>query len=298
MLKQDYLVRAFLGSDQARIFALRTTEVVKEAQARHFTSPTATAALGRTLTAGLVLGAMLKGEETVTVQVKGDGPLKGIVVSANSKGDVKGYVGNPSVELPLNAEGKLAVGEAVGAGNLHVIHDLGLKDPYQGTVPLQTGEIGDDFAYYFSYSEQTPSAVVLGVLVDRDGTPLGAGGIIVQLLPGETPDEEFISRLEAALGDIPSISSLFAEKTPEEILAAVFQGFKLKIIDAMPVRFHCDCSSERFERGLIALGSEELRELIDLAEPIETVCSFCGETYSFSNKRLQEIVAEMEAPRE
>lgn len=299
MAKQDYLIRAFLGNNQARVFALRTTEVVKEAQMRHFTSPTASAALGRTLTVGLVLGAMLKGEETVTVQIKGDGPLKGIVVSSNSKGEVKGYVGNPSVDLPLNTEGKLAVGEAVGSGNLHVIHDLGLKGPYQGSVPLQTGEIGDDFAYYFGYSEQTPSAVVLGVRVDTDGTPLGAGGIIVQLLPGTSSDDDFVDELESYIRKIPSVSSLFAEeKMLEKILEEVFTGLNLRIIDSMPVKFRCDCSKERFERGLIALGTEELRELIGLKETIETVCHFCGETYCFSNNELKAILAEMDAPRE
>lgn len=223
MQGNDYLVRAMLGDNQARLFALRTTDVVREAATNHQMTPVAAAALGRALTMGLVLGAMLKGEETISIQIKGDGPLMGIVVSANSRGEVKGYVGNPRVELPAREDGKLDVGAAVGKGNLYVIRDLGLKEAYQGTVPLQTGEIGEDFAYYFTNSEQVPSAVGLGVLVGTDGLPLASGGIIVQLLPDAINDEQFISALEERLSKMAAVSSVFAqEQSVEQIVESIF----------------------------------------------------------------------------
>ncbi len=291
---KDYLIRAILGENQARVFALRTTDTVRQAQVNHNTAPVATAALGRTLTMGLVLGAMLKGEETITVQVKGDGPLEGIVVSADPQGRVKGYVGNPHVDLPLNQAGKLSVGKAVGSGTLHVIRDIGLKEAYQGTVPLQTGEIGDDFAYYFTASEQVPSAVVLGVLIDTDLAPLGSGGLIVQLLPDAVHDDAFITLLEERLTAMPPVSSLFADgKTPEEIVAEVFAGIKLNVIDWAPVAFHCDCSQERFERGLIALGREELQQFVQEGETLETVCRFCSKKYYYTVEHLEKLLREL-----
>ncbi len=299
MQQRDYLVRAMLGENQARLFALRTTGVVQEAQCSHDTSPVATAALGRTLTMGLVMGAMLKGEETITLQIKGDGPLQGIVVSANSQGVVKGYVGNPYVDLPLSSLGKLDVGTAVGHGNLHVIRDLGLKEAYQGTVPLQTGEIGEDFAYYFTHSEQTPSAVILGVLVGVDGVPMGSGGIVIQLLPDAIHDDEFISRLESSLGELPAISSLFAgEQSPEKIVESAFGQLGVRFIDSQEVRFHCDCSWERFEQALVTLGSKELAELVATNEVVETVCHFCNERYHFTTEQLEELLVKLANPRE
>lgn len=299
MALQDTLIRAMLGENQARVFALRTTELVQEAQKIHQTTPVATAALGRTLTMGLVFGAMMKGDESITIQIKGDGPLRGIVVSANSKGDVKGYVGNPYVDLTLNAAGKLAVGEAVGQGNLHVIRDLGLKEAYQGTVPLQTGEIGDDFAYYFTTSEQTPSAVVLGVLVGQDGVPISSGGIIVQLLPDAIADDAFITQLEENLKTMPPASSLFAENLePLAILERIFPDLAVRMLDSQEVRFACDCSWDRFERGLITLGSEELQELIADNENVETICHFCNANYEFTNEQLKNLVKTLELPRE
>lgn len=287
MQRKDYLVRAMLGNNQARVFALRTTEVAREAQARHHTSPVATAALGRTLTMGLVFGAMLKGDETITIQIKGDGPLKGILVSANPHGQVKGYVGNPHLDLPLNAQGKLAVGDGVGQGNLHLIRDLGLKDSYQGTVPLQSGEIGEDFAYYFAKSEQTPSAVILGVLVDTDGVPLSSGGIVVQLLPDAVEDDAFITALERNLAKMPAVSSLFVEEQGvEQIVETVFPDMGLRFIDSREVEFLCDCSWQRFEQALVTLGRQELQELVDAGETIETICHFCNKRYSFTEEDL------------
>lgn len=299
MQRQDYLIRAMLGDNQARLFALRTTDVVKEAAVNHQTTPVATAALGRTLTMGLVLGAMLKGEETISIQIKGDGPLQGIVVSANGRGLVKGYVGNPRVELPLSEDGKLAVGEAVGKGNLHVIRDLGLKEAYQGTVPLQTGEIGEDFAYYFTHSEQTPSAVGLGVLVGVDGVPLGSGGIVVQLLPDAMSDGVFIAALEERLTHMAAVSSLFSqEQTVEQIVESVFTEIPLRIIDTQKVRLQCDCSWGRFEQALITLGREELQELVNAGETIETICHFCNQRYNFTVDQLNILLSGLGNSRE
>ncbi len=291
MQGNDYLVRAMLGDNQARLFALRTTDVVREAAASHQTTPVATAALGRTLTMGLVLGAMLKGEETISIQIKGDGPLMGIVVSANSNGHVKGYVGNPHVELPLRGDNKLDVGAAVGKGNLYVIRDLGLKEAYQGTVPLQTGEIGEDFAYYFANSEQTPSAVGLGVLVGVDGLPMASGGIVVQLLPDAVHDEQFIAALEQDLTKMSAVSSLFAqEQSVEQIVESIFPGLSVRFIDTQAVNFQCDCSWERFEQALVTLGSEELQEMVDANETIETICHFCNRRYEFTVDQLKSVL--------
>jgi molecular chaperone Hsp33 len=295
---RDYLVRAMLGENQARVIAVRTTGVVSEAQALHGTTPVATAALGRTLTMGLVLGAMLKAEETITIQIKADGPLEGIIVSANSKGQVKGYVGNPGVELDLNAAGKLAVGQAVGRGHLHVIRDMGLKEPYHGTVPLQSGEIGDDFAYYFTVSEQTPSAVLVGVLVGVDGVPLGSGGVVVQLMPGAAEDEAFIASLEERIQAVKEVSSLFAgSRSPEEIVQEIFAGLELRFIDRRDVAFSCDCSRERFSRGLVTLGAEELQEMVDGGEPVEIHCRFCSKRYVFTIEEVAELLKELGSTR-
>ena len=299
MQGNDYLVRAMLGDNQARLFALRTTDVVREAATNHQMTPVAAAALGRALTMGLVLGAMLKGEETISIQIKGDGPLMGIVVSANSRGEVKGYVGNPRVELPAREDGKLDVGAAVGKGNLYVIRDLGLKEAYQGTVPLQTGEIGEDFAYYFTNSEQVPSAVGLGVLVGTDGLPLASGGIIVQLLPDAINDEQFISALEDRLSKMAAVSSVFAqEQSVEQIVESIFSGIPIRFIDKQEVKFLCDCSGERFEEALVTLGAEELQELVDGGETIETICHFCSKRYQFTVDQLKSVLQGLVNSRE
>lgn len=299
MQGNDYLVRAMLGDNQARLFALRTTDVVREAATNHQMTPVAAAALGRALTMGLVLGAMLKGEETISIQIKGDGPLMGIVVSANSRGEVKGYVGNPRVELPVREDGKLDVGAAVGKGNLYVIRDLGLKEAYQGTVPLQTGEIGEDFAYYFTNSEQVPSAVGLGVLVGTDGLPLASGGIIVQLLPDAINDEQFISALEERLSKMAAVSSVFAqEQSVEQIVESIFSGIPIRFIDKQAVKFLCDCSWERFEEALVTLGAEELQELVDGGETIETICHFCNKRYQFTVDQLKSVLQGLVNSRE
>lgn len=293
MKKQDRLVRGIIG-DKARAFVLRTTDVVNEAQQRHQTFPVATAALGRVLTATLVLGAMLKGDESVTVQVRGDGIIQGIVAVADPNGHVRGYVGNPHVHLPLTENNKLAVGEAVGQGLLFVIRDLELRESYQGSVPLQTGEIGDDFAYYFAHSEQTPSVVSLGVLVNPDYSVQAAGGLVIQLLPGGQADERFIQELERVAAKLPPMSQVFADGIdPGELLECYFGPLGVKIISEMPVSYSCDCSKERFQRGLVALGPEELADLISEGEEVETVCRFCGERYHFPLGELQALLDEL-----
>ncbi len=299
MRKQDKLVRGILGDGRARLFVLRTTDLVNEAQRRHDTYPVATAALGRTLTATLVLGAMLKGEESVTVQVRGDGILQGVVTTADSKGHVRGYVGNPHVHLPLNSGGKLAVGEAVGQGMLFVIRDLGLRENYQGSVPLQTGEIAEDFAFYFAVSEQTPSVVSLGVLVNPDHSVQSAGGLVIQLLPGAENDEEFITALEKSVAQIPAISSVFADDMTPERLAEEYLGhLGLKFIAEGPVSYQCDCSKERFMQGLIALGEEELEGLIAHGETVETECRFCAEKYYYPLPELEDVLRELRLQKE
>lgn len=297
MKNHDILVRAVIG-DKARAFALRTTEVVNEAQRRHGTYPVATAALGRTLTVTLVLGAMLKGDEPVTVQVRGDGILQGIVAAADPHGHVRGYVGNPFIHLPLTVKNKLAVGEAVGKGLLFVIRDLELRESYQGSVPLQTGEIGDDFAYYFAHSEQTPSVVSLGVLVNPDHTVLSAGGLVLQLFPGAETDEAFVGELEQVSSSLPPMSQVFAGDThPAEVLDKYFGHLGVRVISEMPVSYQCDCSRERFQRGLIALGTEELEDMITRGEEVETVCRFCGERYHFPLSEIRTMLDQLRRPK-
>ncbi|MFF2484474.1 Hsp33 family molecular chaperone HslO [Paenibacillus sp. NPDC058071] len=286
---KDVLVRGTAWGGKIRVFAVRTTELVRELQRRHNTLPTATAALGRTATAGAIMGAMLKGEEKLTVQVKGNGPIGQIVVDANANGEVRGYVDNPEVLLPSNAEGKIDVAGGVGReGYLHIIKDLGLKDPYRGSVPLISGELGEDFTYYFALSEQTPSAVGLGVLVDADGTVIHAGGFIVQLLPGLTDAE--ITRLEQAVGSMPHVTSLLDQgESPEGILRRVV-GDDLTIHDQMDIRFQCKCSRDRVLQTLVSLGESELQQLIEDDGEAEIVCHFCNEAYTFDRAQLEQLL--------
>ncbi len=284
----DYLIRATAGSGMIRAFALQTTRLTDEARRRHDLYPVASAALGRTMTVSLVLGAMIK-SGSVTVQVQGDGSLKGVLTSADSEGNVRGYVGNPYVDLPLNAKGKLPVGEAVGEGMLHVIRDMGLKEPYRGSVPLSSGEIGDDFAYYFTASEQTPSIVGVGVLVNPDRSIQVAGGYVIQLLPGAS--DEIITQLEQRTPLLPPVTTLLCKgKSPEEILHHLLADFNVEIKTKMPVHFACLCTKERLEQSLIAIGEEELQTLITEDEQAELVCHFCEEHYFFSKVELEELL--------
>ena len=272
----DYIIRATAANDQIRAFAAVTTEMVETAREHHNTSPVATAALGRLLTAGAMMGSMMKGEKDVlTLQIKAGGPLQGITVTADSQGNVKGYVGNPDVCIPANSKGKLDVAGAVGPGFLTVIKDMGLKEPYSGQVMLQTCEIAEDLTYYFATSEQVPSAVGLGVLMNKNNTVRQAGGFIVQLMP--FAEEEVISRLEQNVQKINSVTNLLEEgHTPESLLEKVLEGFDVQINEKMDTRFCCNCSKERVAKALISIGRKELNEMIQEGKPIEMNCHFCN----------------------
>ena len=286
----DYIIRATAANDQIRAFAAVTTEMVETAREHHNTSPVATAALGRLLTAGAMMGSMMKGEKDVlTLQIKAGGPLQGITVTADSQGNVKGYVGNPDVCISANSKGKLDVAGAVGPGFLTVIKDMGLKEPYSGQVMLQTCEIAEDLTYYFATSEQVPSAVGLGVLMNKNNTVRQAGGFIVQLMP--FAEEDVISKLEQNVQKINSVTNLLEEgHTPESLLEKVLEGFDVQINEKMDTRFHCNCSKERVEKALISIGRKELNEMIQEGKPIEMNCHFCNTNYNFTVEELKEIL--------
>ena len=286
----DYIIRATAANDQIRAFAAVTTQMVETAREHHNTSPVATAALGRLLTAGAMMGSMMKGEKDVlTLQIKAGGPLQGITVTADSQGNVKGYVGNPDVCIPANSKGKLDVAGAVGPGFLNVIKDMGLKEPYSGEVMLQTCEIAEDLTYYFATSEQVPSAVGLGVLMNKNNTVRQAGGFIVQLMP--FAEEEVISRLEQNVQKINSVTSLLEEgHTPESLLEKVLEGFDMQINEKTDTRFHCNCTRERVEKALISIGRKELNEMIQEGKPIEMNCHFCNTNYTFTVEEMKEIL--------
>lgn len=286
--KKDRLVRGTAMDGRVRAFAVRTTELVEELRRRHDTYPTATAALGRTLTAAAMMGAMLKGQERLNINVKGNGPLGQVSAEANAKGEVRGYVHHPHVHLPSNSMGKLDVAGAVGTeGFIEVIKDLGLKEPYRGSVPIISGELGDDFTYYFAVSEQTPSAVGLGVLVDTDNSVIVAGGFIIQLLPGLSDTE--ITEIEQKIGGMPSVTQLLSQGLePEEMLRWLLPD--AVVMDELDVHFACQCSHERVEQTLISLGQYELERLIEEDGQAEVVCHFCNEAYSFNKDQLQVIL--------
>jgi molecular chaperone Hsp33 len=285
----DYLLRATAMQGKIRAFAVQSTLIVEELRRRHHTSPVATAALGRTVSAALMMAAMLKGEEKLTIQVKGDGLLGQIVVDANAQGDVRGYVDNPEADLPLNQIGKLDVAGAVGTeGFIYVIKDLGLKEPYRGSTPIVSGELGEDITYYFAKSEQTPSSVALGVLVDKDYSVRASGGFIVQLLPGLTDDE--IDHMETMLNQLRPITALLDEgATLEHILSSIVDD--VVVLEQMPVQFRCRCSRERVEQTLISLGKSELEAIVQEDGKAEVVCHFCNEPYIFEGEQLQELIA-------
>lgn len=286
----DYIVRATAADSQIRAFAATTRDMVEYARNAHNTSPVATAALGRLMTAGAMMGSMMKGDEDVlTLQIKAGGPLKGITVTADSHGNVKGYVGNPNVVIPANARGKLDVAGAVGPGFLNVIKDMGMKEPYSSQTMLQTCEIAEDLTYYFATSEQVPSAVGLGVLMNKNNTVRQAGGFIVQLMP--FAEEEVISRLEQNVQKISSVTNLLEEgHTPESLLEKVLEGFDMQINEKTDTRFHCNCSKERVEKALISIGRKELNEMIQEGKPIEMNCHFCNTNYNFTVEELKEIL--------
>lgn len=286
----DYIIRATAAEGQIRAFAATTRDLVEYARSVHNTSPVATAALGRLLTAGAMMGIMMKGEkDLLTLKIEGDGPIGGLTVTADSKGNVKGYAFHPEVMLPPNAKGKLDVGGALGIGVLSVIKDIGLKDPYVGQTILVTSEIAEDLTYYFATSEQTPSSVALGVLMERDNTVKQAGGFILQMMPGAS--EEVISALEKRLGEITSITALLdAGNTPEMILEHILGDFGLEILDKLPTAFSCNCSEERIEKALISVGKQELQSMIEDGKTIEVNCHFCNKHYPVTVERLKELL--------
>lgn len=286
----DYIVRATAANSQIRAFAATTRDLTEHARAAHNTSPVATAALGRLLTAGSMMGVMMKGEkDLLTLQVKAGGPLEGITVTADSKGNVKGYVGNPNVILHANDKGKLDVAGAVGVGFMNVIKDMGLKEPYVGQTVLQTSEIAEDLTYYFATSEQVPSSVGLGVLMEKDNTVKQAGGFIIQLMP--FTEEKVISQLEENLKDVTSVTTMLEEgHTPESLLNTLLKGFDIEINETIPTQFYCNCDKDRVEKALISVGRKELQEMIDEGKEIEMNCHFCNRNYTFFVEELKNIL--------
>ncbi|MBQ9031893.1 MAG: Hsp33 family molecular chaperone HslO [Parasporobacterium sp.] len=286
-MSEDYILRATAADLKIRAFAITSTNLVEYARQRHNTSPVATAALGRLLSAGAMMGVMMKGEKDVlTLQMKGDGPIEGLTVTADSHGNVKGYPGNPNVIIPVNYAGKLDVGAAIGYGELIVIKDLGMKEPYVSQTPLGTSEVAEDLTFYFAKSEQTPSSVALGVLMNRDNTVAQAGGFIIQVMPGI--DEAVIDQLEEKISKITSVTSMMESGMgPEEILQEVLGEFDLQINEKIPTRFYCDCSKSKVSRALIAMGKTELQNIIEEGKEIEVKCHFCNTDYTYSIKEVE-----------
>ncbi len=285
----DYIVRATAANAQIRAFACTARDTVETARGHHNTTPVATAALGRLLIGGAMMGVMLKGEKDIlTLQVHAGGPLQGMTVTADAFGHVKGYVNNPYVDLPLNDKGKLDVAGAVGVGFMNVIKDLGLKEPYVGQTVLQTSEIAEDLTFYFATSEQVPSSVGLGVLVGTDYKVAQAGGFIVQLMP--FTEDKVIDKLEENLRDVESVTKLLSEGlSPEQILEKLLAGFDVEVTDKIPMSFYCDCNKSRVEKVLISVGKKDLQEMIDDGEPVEVNCHFCNTNYTFEIDELKEI---------
>ena len=288
----DYVIRATAADGQIRAFAATTRDLTETARQAHNTSPVATAALGRLMTAAVMMGYDMKGEDDLlTLKIQGDGPIGGLVVTADSKGEVKGYAFNPEVMLPPNDKGKLDVGGALGIGVLSVIKDIGLKEPYVGQTILVSGEIAEDLTYYYATSEQTPSSVALGVLMNKDNTVRQAGGFIVQLMP--FAEEEVIAKLEENVSKIDSVTNLLEQgHTPESLLEKVLEGFDIEINDTLPTQFHCNCCRERVEKALISIGRKELNEMIQEGKDIEMNCHFCNKNYNFTVEDLKRIIRE------
>ncbi|BAC12038.1 chaperonin (heat shock protein 33) [Oceanobacillus iheyensis HTE831] len=286
---KDYLIKATANNGKIRAYAVQSTNTIEEARRRQDTFATASAALGRTITITAMMGAMLKGDDSITTKVMGNGPLGAIVADADADGHVRGYVTNPHVDFDLNDKGKLDVARAVGTeGNISVIKDLGLKDFFTGETPIVSGEISEDFTYYYATSEQLPSAVGAGVLVNPDHTILAAGGFIVQVMPGA--EEEVINELEDQIQAIPAISSLIREgKSPEEILTQLFGEECLTIHEKMPIEFRCKCSKDRLAQAIIGLGNDEIQAMIEEDQGAEATCHFCNEKYHFTEEELEDL---------
>lgn len=285
----DYLVKALAFDGRVRAYAVKSTETVSEAQKRHNTWPIASAALGRTLSAGAMMGAMLKDDAKLTIKIEGGGPIGPILVDSNTKGEVRGYVTNPHIHFENNDQGKLNVGKAVGRdGMLTVVKDLGLRDFFSGQVPLISGELGEDFTYYFASSEQVPSSVGVGVLVNPDNSILAAGGFIIQLMPDT--DDQTISKIEASLKQMPPVSTLIERGlTPEELLEEVLGKGNVQFLETLPVKFSCNCTKERFATAIIGLGKKEIEDMIEEDGQAEVHCHFCNEFYLFTKEELSEL---------
>lgn len=290
-MNMDYMIRATAANDRVRVFAVTTKDIVEKARKIHNTSPVATAALGRLLTAASMMGPMMKGDkDLLTLIINGDGPIGGITVTADSKGDVKGFVNEPNVLIHAKPNGKLDVSGAIGTGKLTVIKDLGLKEPYTGTVDLVSGEIAEDITYYFTASEQVPSSVGLGVLLDRENFVKQAGGFILQLMPDTT--DEVITALEKNLSKIRSVTELLEEgNTPEDIAKMLLEGFEdFHILQKTDVQFKCSCSRDRMAKALISIGEKEIRSIIEEGKPAELKCQFCQSAYEFSIEEMKEML--------
>lgn len=285
---KDYLVRGIVESKNCRVFACRTTELLEVARQKHQLWPTASAALGRMMSATLIMGAMNKNKEKMTVTINGGGPIGTMVATTNSDGKIKAFVANPEVHYTYNDTGKLAVGVAVGNdGVLQVIKDMGLKEPFVGTAPLQSGEIGEDFSYYFMLSEQIPSVVSVGVLVNDTNEILSSGGFVIQLLPDATDDD--IEYIENIMKDFPPVSTLIHEgKKPEDILKMIFED--VEILGKQDLFFECDCSKEKMAQALITVGKDELKSIIEEDHQCEMTCQFCNEKYHFTEEELKELL--------
>ena len=287
---EDYIIRGMAANHQVRFFAAYSKNLVEEATKHHDTSPVATAALGRLLTAGAMMGTMCKNDsDVITIQIKCSGPIGGLVVTADAKANVKGYVYNKDVMLPPSKAGKLDVGKALDLGVLTVIKDLGLKEPYSGQTHLVSGEIAEDLTYYFATSEQIPTSVALGVLMNKDNTVRQAGGFIIQMMP--FAEEEVIAALEDRLKDFSSVTThLDAGETPEDMMKKLFEGFDMEVEDRIPTQFYCNCSKERVSKAVISVGKKDLQEMIDEGKPIEVNCHFCNSHYTFTVEEMKEML--------
>lgn len=286
----DYIVRATAANHQIRAFAISSTNTIEEARQRHNTSPIATVALGRLMSAGAMMGTMMKGDDDIiTIQIKGDGPIGGLTVTADAKANVKGYVNHPEVMLPLNSAGQLDVEKALGIGVLSVIKDIGLKEPYVGDTILVTSDVTQDITYYFATSEQVPTSVGLSVIMSKDNTVKSAGGFIIQLLPDAS--EEIISALEKKIKEVKNVTTMLEHGyTPEQMLEELLGEFGLDILDKIPTQFYCNCSKERMSRALISIGRKELSSLIEDGRTIEVNCHFCGSHYNFDVEELKDLL--------
>lgn len=285
----DYIVKALAYEGAVRAYAIKSTELVEEARRRHDTWATASAALGRTMTISAMMGAMLKGEDKLTAKIEANGPVGPIVADANAKGEVRGYITNPHVDFDLNDQGKLDVRRAVGTeGSLSIVKDLGLKEHFTGQVPIVSGEVSEDFTYYFATSEQVPSAVGAGVLVNPDHTILAAGGFIIQVMPGAT--DEMIDQIEQNLSQMPAVSAMIEQGlSPEDMLAKIFGEGHVQVLETSPVRFHCSCSLGRIKDAIRGLGNEEIDQMIEEDGGAEATCHFCNEHYHLTKAELAEL---------